>query len=145
MPKGSPPVWKRPSRAAPWRSTSATASRGVDQDGIDKDAEASTLRSRITATSGAIHGFTILGEADNVSVGRIYRYNSTVNDKTQYPVVADPKGTESTGLPANCRRLGYRIYGRQRINYSNQRFVGGVAPGARMSSRLTVSSRLAGY
>ncbi|MCB1696234.1 MAG: alginate export family protein [Halioglobus sp.] len=101
---------------------------GVDQDGIDKDAEASTLRSRITATSGAIHGFTILGEADNVSVVGSTRYNSTVNDKTQYPVVADPKGTEINQVYLKYTAdSGYGIYGRQRINYSNQRFVGGVA------------------
>ncbi len=101
---------------------------GVDQDGFGKDAQASTLRSRITATSGSLHGFTVLGEVDNVSVIGSDHYNSTVNGETQYPVVADPKGT---GI--NQVYLKYTmdsangIYGRQRINYSNQRFVGGVA------------------
>ena len=41
---------------------------GVDQDGISKDAEASTLRSRLTASTAALYGFTVLGEVDNVSV-----------------------------------------------------------------------------
>lgn len=101
---------------------------GVDQDGIDKDAEASTLRSRITAESGSLHGFTVLGEVDNITVVGSDKYNSTENGKTRYPVVADPKGTE-----VNQVYLKYSadaasgIYGRQRINYSNQRFVGGVA------------------
>jgi hypothetical protein len=101
---------------------------GVDQDGIDKDAEASTLRSRITAESGSLHGFTVLGEVDNITVVGSDKYNSTENGKTRYPVVADPKGTE-----VNQVYLKYTaddasgIYGRQRINYSNQRFVGGVA------------------
>lgn len=101
---------------------------GVDQDGIDKDAEASTLRSRITAQSGSLHGFTVLGEVDNVTVIGSDKYNSTENGKTRYPVVADPSGTEVnqvylkyTADPASG------ILGRQRINYSNQRFVGGVA------------------
>lgn len=101
---------------------------GVDQDGFSKDAQASTLRSRITATSGAIHGFTVLGEADNVSVVGADKYNSTENGKTQYPVVADPKGTEvNQAYLKYTADSGNGIYGRQRINYSNQRFVGGVA------------------
>lgn len=100
---------------------------GVDQDGISKDAEASTLRSRITASSGSFYGFTALAEVDNVTVIGSEHYNSTENGKTQYPVVADPKGTN-----VNQVYLKYAldsadgIYGRQRINYSNQRFVGGV-------------------
>lgn len=100
---------------------------GVDQDGISKDAAASTLRSRLTASTAALYGFTVLGEVDNISVVGQDDYNSTENGKTQYPVVADPKGTE-----VNQVYLKYAvddangIYGRQRINYSNQRFVGGV-------------------
>ncbi len=101
---------------------------GVDQDGISKDAAASTLRSRLGLSTGSYHGFTGLVEFDNVSVVGPDDYNSTENGKTQYPVVADPKGTE-----VNQAYLKYTmdsangIYGRQRINYSNQRFVGGVA------------------
>jgi hypothetical protein len=100
----------------------------VDQDGISKDADASTLRSRITATSGAVHGFTVLGEVDNVTVVGSTKYNSTENGKTQYPVVADPKGTEVNQIYLKYTMDSANgIYGRQRINYSNQRFVGGVA------------------
>jgi Alginate export len=101
---------------------------GVDQDGISKDAEASTLRSRITATSGSLYGFTALGEVDNVTVIGSDHYNSTVNGETQYPVVADPKGTEVNQVYLKYTTdVANGIYGRQRINYSNQRFVGGVA------------------
>lgn len=101
---------------------------GVDQDGISKDAEASTLRSRITATSGSLYGFTALGEVDNVTVIGSDHYNSTVNGETQYPVVADPKGTEVNQVYLKFTAdVANGIYGRQRINYSNQRFVGGVA------------------
>jgi hypothetical protein len=101
---------------------------GVDQDGIDKDAEASTLRSRITAQSGSLHGFSLLGEVDNVTVIGSDKYNSTENGKTQYPVVADPSGTEVNQVYLKyAAESASGIYGRQRINYSNQRFVGGVA------------------
>ena len=101
---------------------------GVDQDGFGKDAEASTLRSRITATSGALYGFTVLGEVDNVTEVGSDKYNSTENGKTQYPVVSDPTGTEINQVYLKYTvDAGHGIYGRQRINYSNQRFVGGVA------------------
>jgi len=99
----------------------------VDQDGIDKEANASTLRSRLWASSGDFHGFSVLGEADNVTQIGPDDYNSTENGKTEYPVVADPKGTV---VGQACLKYsgddGYGIYGRQRVNLSNQRFVGSV-------------------
>ncbi|MEH6584332.1 MAG: alginate export family protein [Halioglobus sp.] len=100
----------------------------VDQDGISKDAGASTLRSRLTYNSGSLRGFSFITEFDNVSVIGSERYNSTENGKTQYPVVADPKGTD-----INQAAIKYTAesadgtYGRQRILHSNQRFIGGVA------------------
>jgi hypothetical protein len=100
----------------------------VDQDGFDKDANASTLRSRITFASGTVWGFNGLLEFDNVTYIGNDNFNSTENGKTQYPVVADPKGTE-----VNQAWLRYTweelsgTYGRQRIVHGNQRFVGGVA------------------
>lgn len=101
---------------------------GVDQDGISKDAKASTLRSRITATSGSLHGFTVLGEIDNISDIGADKFNSTENGKTQYPVVADPSGTEINQIYLKYTTDSANgILGRQRINYSNQRFVGSVA------------------
>lgn len=101
---------------------------GVDQDGFSEDASASTLRSRLSASSGAYHGFTGLLEFDNVTEIGPDDYNSTANGKTQYPIVADPKGTEINQVYLKYTMDSANgIYGRQRINYSNQRFVGGVA------------------
>ena len=99
----------------------------VDQDGIAKEANASTLRSRLAASSGDFHGFSVLGEADNVTVIGPEDYNSTENGKTQYPVVADPKGTVvGQAYLKYSGTDGHGIYGRQRVNISNQRFVGSV-------------------
>ena len=99
----------------------------VDQDGIDKDANASTLRSRLSASSGDFHGFSVSGEADNVTVIGPDDYNSTENGKVQYPVVADPKGTVvGQAYLKYTGDGGHGIYGRQRVNLSNQRFVGSV-------------------
>ncbi len=65
---------------------------GVDQDGIEEEAAASTLRSRYTFVSGATSGLSLGLEADYVTVIGSEQYNSTANGKGIYPVVADPDG-----------------------------------------------------
>ncbi len=100
----------------------------VDQDGIAETAGASTLKSRLGWTSGAVGGVKALFEIDNVSVIGSEQYNSTVNGLTQYPVVADPEATvvnqaalQWTGETASVTA------GRQRLLHSNERFLGSVA------------------
>ena len=100
----------------------------VDQDGIDEEAGASTLRSRLTFVSGAVNGWTAGVEADYTAVIGSERYNSTENGMVEYPVVADPEGFD-----LNQSYLRYKnddltfTGGRQRIVHAGQRFVGGVA------------------
>ena len=100
----------------------------VDQDGFNDEAKASTLLSKVTYTSAPYAGFAFLVEGTNVHFVGPDDFNSTDNGKTQYPVVPDPEGTE-----VNQAWLKYSwqetsgTYGRQVINYGNQRFVGGVA------------------
>jgi len=100
----------------------------VDQDGKPKDANASTLRSRLTLKSGKVGGFMGLVEVDNVSYIGNDNFNNTENGKTNYPAVADPNYTE-----VNQAFISYAFdeknkatVGRQRINHSGQRFLGGV-------------------
>jgi hypothetical protein len=100
----------------------------VDQDGIPDDATASTLRSRLTLTSGKVGGLQALIEVDNVSYTGGEAFNNTNNGKTHYPVVADPDYTE-----VNQAFLSYAFdvnnkasVGRQRIVHSGQRFLGNV-------------------
>lgn len=101
---------------------------GVDQDGIDEEAAASTLRSRYTFVSGTTSGLSLGLEADYVTVIGSEQYNSTVNGKGTYPVVADPDGFD-----LNQAYVKYvagdttATFGRQRIVLGDQRFVGGVA------------------
>lgn len=100
----------------------------VDQDGKDKNAIASTLRSRLTWKTAPINNFTVNVEVDNVTAIAIDDYNSTTNGKAEYPVVADPEGTDLN--QANIKYTGEKltvVAGRQRIVHNNQRFVGGVA------------------
>jgi hypothetical protein len=100
----------------------------VDDKNFSKDAKASTLRSRLTFTSAVYKGFSFLTEFDDVSTIGSDNYNSTANGKGEYPVVADPEGTE-----VNQAWIKYAVdglsgsYGRQRILHGGQRFVGGVA------------------
>lgn len=100
----------------------------VDQEGITKDAHASTLRTRLTYQSPYFSDFGFLIEFDDVrSVGNDL-YNSTRNGNTNRPVVADPEGTE-----VNQALISYKGFentlvraGRRRIKLDNDRFIGNV-------------------
>lgn len=99
---------------------------GVDQDGIDKDASALTLRSRITLDTGSYRNFSLGLEVDKVD-SLVDNYNSTQNGNTQYPKVVDPQGTEVNQGFIKYANSGFSaVVGRQRVLHNNQRFVGGV-------------------
>ena len=96
----------------------------VDQDGFARDAEAVTLRVRAGAelTNGA---WSLLAEAEGTA-DLAERYDSGVNGRTQYPIVADPANGEINRLQLQYRGLPKAVatLGRQRINLDDQRFVG---------------------
>jgi hypothetical protein len=100
---------------------------GVDQDGIPKDAKASTLRTRLNYRTGSYKGLSMFAEMDDVTFIGNSSFNSTRNGKTEYPVVADPKGTAINQFYFDYKNEDFlgRL-GRQRILLDNQRFVGGV-------------------
>ena len=100
----------------------------VDQDGINEDAEAATLRIRAGYETPEFEGFSGLFEFEMVEPLGGEDYNSTTNGKTDYPVVADPDSSEVnqayiqyTGLADTRIRAG-----RQAIKRGNLRFVGDV-------------------
>jgi len=100
----------------------------VNQDGIDKNANASTLRLRLGYTTKSFYGFAFHLDLETIHVVGPERYNSTDNGKTEYPVVADPEDTKLnqaylwyTGIEDNIFKLG-----RQRIKLDNDRFIGNV-------------------
>ncbi|AQQ66858.1 hypothetical protein Mag101_03790 [Microbulbifer agarilyticus] len=90
-------------------------------------ATAGTLRSRATWTSARWDGWEFLLEGDNVTYISSEKFNNTENGRTQYPVIADPEYSE-----VNRVQLSYKhnknllTLGRQRINFDDQRFIGGV-------------------
>ena len=99
---------------------------GVDQDGIDNNADALTVKSRFTVNTGNYNNFSLGLEVDNVSAF-IDDYNSKTNGNINYPVIADPTGTDVNQGYLKYSNDGFiGVVGRQRILHNNQRFVGGV-------------------
>ena len=104
----------------------------VDQDGIDDEARASTARLRFNYKTGKWNNWSGFFEFDHVFNVLLTDFNSgggtSPNKAGEYPVVADPDGSDLNQLyldyssdPAWKWRIG-----RQRVLLDNQRFVGGV-------------------
>ncbi len=96
----------------------------VDQDGIDREANAWTLRARAGAElkSG---NWSLLAEGEG-NVALVERYDSGLNGKTRFPLIGDPENIELNRLQIQYRGLPRALVtlGRQRINIDDQRFVG---------------------
>lgn len=104
---------------------------GVEQDSFDEDANAHTLRTRLGFQSGVWNGWDFSIEVNDVRhlSNDFNAGGGTTPDRTEYPVVADPKGTRLNQAYINYTGIedwGFKV-GRQRINLDNQRFVGSVA------------------
>lgn len=102
---------------------------GVDQANLAKDASAFTVRTRLGWQTGAWNGLKALVEFEDVRQLGAEDYNSTLNGKTAYPVIADPEVTElnraQVSWTPNAAFTG--TIGRQLIVLDDQRFVGAVA------------------
>jgi len=100
----------------------------VDQGGFADDATASTLRTKLKLSTKVFKGFSGVLEFDNVLQVGGSDYNSTLNGKGQFPVIADPKITEVN--QAYIAYTGFEkttlLAGRVAHNMNNQRFVGTV-------------------
>lgn len=100
----------------------------VDQDSFDKDANAQTLRTRLTLSPKLDEAWSLLLEVDDVRRLGSVRFNDTRNGGVAYPQVLDPKGTDLNQMWV--RYTGFAdlelTAGRQRIQRANDRFVGNV-------------------
>lgn len=99
----------------------------VEQSGLEDTASALTYRIRAGMEIEPISDTKLLIEFDHVD-DLIGDFNSTINGKTNFPVIADPNVTElnriqlvNTSLPDTAITLG-----RQRIIIDDSRFVGNV-------------------
>ena len=102
----------------------------VDQNGFIEDAKASTVRTRLTLKTDWTTLFDTVIEFDDVRTMGSDDYNSgagTSPEKSNYPVIADPVGTEVNQAYVRYNGEVAKVaLGRQRILIGNQRFVGGV-------------------
>ena len=103
----------------------------VDQSGFERNAYASTLRTRVNYKTESYRGWQFFIEADNVMEIFADNYNAgggNTPNNGQYPVVADPTGTEiNQAWFSHAFTDDHKLtVGRQRILLDNQRFVGGV-------------------
>lgn len=98
----------------------------VDQEGTSKEANAVTarLRAGLEISKGDL---SLLAEGEGTWALH-ENYNSTVNGKAAYPVIADPENAELNRLQVRYTGIEKTIVtaGRQRINLGTQRFVGSV-------------------
>jgi len=99
----------------------------VDQDGFTEDATAQTLRTKLKYTTADFKGFSAVLEVENVLVLQ-NDYNSTINGRTNFPVIADPKTTEINQAYLRYKGAGGTDLkaGRIGLNKTNQRFLGTV-------------------
>jgi hypothetical protein len=99
----------------------------VDQEPFAESASAATLRARLGFETGKAWSTALLVEGEAV-LPLDGKYNSTINGKTVYPVVADPKAFELNRLQlTNTSIVDTTItLGRQRIVLDDHRFVGNV-------------------
>ncbi len=101
----------------------------VDQDSFSNRANALTLRTVLGFQTAQWRGLSGTLEFEDVTALFEENYDSTTNGNTQFPKVVDPEGAEINQAfleHSEQARWDVRV-GRQRINFDNQRFVGGVA------------------
>ncbi|MGB8274753.1 MAG: alginate export family protein [Alphaproteobacteria bacterium] len=100
----------------------------VDQDTKVKKAKASTLKTQFGYMTGAFYGVSLYAQGEDVRVLGAETFNDSLNGRTKYPVVADPRNTK-----LNQAFIQYQSpfdtlakVGRQRITLDNHRWVGNV-------------------
>ena len=100
----------------------------VDQDNAKKDADALTLRTRVTYTTDDVAGFSSVVEfEDSRVVLGMNDYNNTLGKNGDYSVIADPETTELDQFLLQYKQESLAIkVGRQLITMDNHRFVGHV-------------------
>ena len=100
----------------------------VSHDAFAESANAATLRVRYGYGSGEFKGFKAFIEGDFTRDLEPNDFNSTVNGRGIYPVVADPDSTRLNRLTLTYSGFeGTKVtLGRQRIKLDNDRFIGNV-------------------
>ena len=119
-----------PAAAAPFKFKPLVDTRlryeHVEQVGLTEDAEAVTIRARL---GGELSNgpWSFLAEAEG-TLAINEDYNSGINGKALFPIVADPENIELNRIQVQYKGIPKTVVtvGRQRINLDDQRFVGSV-------------------
>ncbi|WP_373293691.1 alginate export family protein [Shewanella saliphila] len=100
----------------------------VDQDNALKDADALTLRTRLTFATAEYYGLSALVEfEDSRSLAGVNDYNDAIGNNAAYSVIADPETTELDQAFLQYKRNGFKAkVGRQVMALDNMRFIGHV-------------------
>lgn len=99
----------------------------VDQEGFDKNANATTARMRLGYMTPTYEGFTGYGEGELIQAIGAERFNDGMNGNTSYPSVGDPDDFAVSQLYINYTQPGTgnaATIGRQYVTFDNQRFIG---------------------
>lgn len=101
--------------------------RFEEHDTGSSDADALTLKSRLTYKTDELNGFSALFEVDDVTALGDVDYKTAPFDTTPGPIIADGEYTAvNQAIIAYTAGDTTAKFGRQRILLDNQRFVGGV-------------------
>ncbi len=100
----------------------------VDQDGFARNANASTLRTRLGVKSELWSGLTFTVEGEDILHLGPAHFNDTVNGRTAFPVVADPQDLVLNRIFGSWKASEWLTVdaGREAVNLDNQRFIGSV-------------------
>ena len=101
----------------------------VDQEGLPKNARASTISTEVGFETGLVHGFRFGIEGEAVVELGPDDFNNTINGKGQYPVVVDVQSAEVNQAYIESHHIpGVVIQGGRYLkNLDNMRYVGSVA------------------
>ena len=100
----------------------------IEQDNTRRDADALTLRTRLTYATKSFSGFSAVVEfEDSRKVLGVDDFNDTVGNNPDFSVVADPETTELDQAYVQYQQKGFTAkVGRQVIALDAQRFIGHV-------------------
>ena len=100
---------------------------GADFSNLSENADALTYRARVGLETGSFLNTKFLIEIDHVQ-SLVDDFNSTINENTAFPVIADPNVTELNRLQLTNSSIPDTqvTIGRQRIILDDSRFVGNV-------------------
>lgn len=98
----------------------------VNQEGLDRTAQANTVRARVGYQTPVLDGLSGYLEGETIQHLGYARFNDSINGHTKYPSVSDPEDNAINQAYVNYdyQKLASFRVGRQAIEFDNSRFIG---------------------